>query len=222
MGRHVTFQRVAGQSEIKRRISPNLGQELRDYFYYFIKVFATVAFVYLFIRTSVADVIGISGKSMFPTYNDRDAIWIDQLTPKFSEYRRGDVVVLVSPPDLNGKKSLFIKRIIGLPGEKVVLENGRVFIYSDTYPEGVVLDEKAYLSEEVKTYKRILSDGDRYEEEKLGANEYYVMGDNRTGSTDSRFFGKIHKRDILGKEFYRLLPSEKAGFSQAPTYNIND
>jgi signal peptidase I len=219
MPHRVNFQRLPKPGEIQRRINPGIWQELRDYFFYFLKVFVSVAIVYLLIRTSVFDVIAISGKSMFPTYNDKDAIYIDQITPKFSEFRRGDVIVLLAPPDLDGKRSLFIKRIIGLPGEKVVLDNGQVYIYNANYPDGVMLDEQAYLKD-VKTYKRVISGGERYEEDVLQTDEYYVMGDNRTGSTDSRFFGKVAKKDILGKEFYRVLPSEKSGFYQLPKYNI--
>lgn len=222
MSTNLKFETIAQTADVQRKLNPNLRQELIDYFYYFIKVFITVTVVYLIIRTSIFDVIGISGKSMFPTYDDRDAIYIDQLTPKFGDYRRGDVVVLVAPESLGGEKTLFIKRIIGLPGERVVMEYGEVYIYSDKYPEGVLLDELMYLSSDVKTYKKIISGSDRFEERKLGINEYYVMGDNRTGSTDSRFFGKVDKDQILGREFYRILPPTKAGFYQLPTYNIEN
>lgn len=222
MSSNLKFEKLANQKDVKRRINPSLRQELTDYFYYFLKVFFTVTIVYLVIRTSVFDVIGISGKSMFPTYDDRDAIYIDQLTPKFGDYRRGDVVVLVAPETVGGERTLFIKRIIGLPGERVVLEDGQVFIYSEKYPDGVLLDEILYIGEDVNTYKKVISGAERFEEPILDDQEYYVMGDNRTGSTDSRFFGKISKAEILGREFYRILPSDKAGFYELPTYNIEN
>jgi signal peptidase I len=222
MASGLIFQELFSEKEIKKHINPSFADEVRDYFLYFLKVFLIVTFVYMFIRIHVFDVIGISGHSMYPAYNDRDAIYIDEWTPKFGDYRRGDVVVLVSPPDLDGKRELYIKRIIGVPGEKVVLEDGKVYIYNKAYPKGVQLDERAYLKPNVKTYKRVISGGERYEEETLGPDEYYVLGDNRTGSMDSRFFGKIKKKDILGREFYRILPTDKSGFFTHPKYNITD
>jgi signal peptidase I len=222
MSTNLKFEKIADQKEVQRKMNPDLRQELVDYFYYFLKVFLTVTIVYLVVRTSIFDVIGISGKSMFPSYDDRDAIYIDQLTPKFGDYRRGDVIVLIAPDTVGDERTLFIKRVIGLPGERVVLEDGDIFIYSEKYPDGVLLDELMYLTPDVKTYKKVISGNERFEEPKLQEGEYYVLGDNRTGSTDSRFFGKINKSDILGREFYRVLPPEKSGFFELPTYNIEN
>jgi signal peptidase I len=220
MTNNLKFQRIANEKDIEKKLNPDLAQELKDYFFYFLKVFLTVSIVYLLIRTSVFDVIGISGKSMFPNYDDNDAIYIDQISPRFGEYRRGDVVVLLAPLDNDGRRSLYIKRIIGLPGERVTFEDGRVFIYSPDFPNGVELNERVYLSSGVKTFKKVISGAERFEETILGQDEYFVLGDNRTGSTDSRFFGKINKSDILGREFYRVLPPEKAKFFELPKYNI--
>lgn len=220
--RKAKIQKPYNSKEVTQKLAPDIRQELSEYFVYFLVVFVAVTLTYLFIRTSVFDVIGISGKSMYPTFDNRDAIYIDQLSPKFSEYKRGDVVVLLAPEDLDGERSLYIKRIIGLPGEKVILDGGRVYIENDQYPNGVELLESDYLKPEVKTYKRVISGGERYEEEVLGINQYYVIGDNRTGSTDSRYFGSVEKRDILGKEFYRIIPPQKAGLFNPPTYNISN
>ncbi len=222
MSSGVNFQSLPNDYEIKRHIHPSLWQELREYVIYFFKVFASVAIIYLFLRTSVFDAIGVSGESMFPTYHNKDQIYIDQLTPKFGDYQRGDVVVFLSPKQFDGKRELFIKRIIGKPGEKIIIQNGKVSIQSDEFPEPVEIDEKSYLGPTVYTYKKIISGSEKYEEEKLGPNEYFVMGDNRTGSTDSRAFGKITKQDILGKEFYRIFPPEKSGFYKLPKYNISN
>ncbi|MEM1312058.1 MAG: signal peptidase I [Patescibacteria group bacterium] len=220
MSTGVFFQSLPSDKQIRRRIHPTFSQEVREYAFYFLKVFVSVALIYLFIRTSVFDVIGISGKSMYPTYDNKDAIYIDQLTPKFSDYRRGDVVVLLSPAHLEGQRDLYIKRVIGLPGDIVILEDGKVFIENDNYPNGVQLDENYYLNPTVPTYKKLAISSDKFVEEKLQDNEYYVMGDNRTASSDSRYFGKVNKSDILGKEFYRIIPPSKAGFFELPSYNI--
>lgn len=218
----IIFQKIAGPSEIQKRINPTLRQELVEYFLYFLRVFVSVAVIYVVIRWTIFDVIGISGKSMYPTYNTADVIYIDQLTPKFGIFLRGEVVVLKSPPDISGKRDLFIKRVIGLPGEKVVFENGSVFIYNADYTNGVQLNESSYLAPTATTYKNLNSGGQRYEEVLLGKNQYYVLGDNRGGSADSRSFGPIEKKDILGREFYRVLPAEKSGFYKVPKYNISN
>jgi signal peptidase I len=222
MSSGVYFQNLPSDKEIRRHIHPTFWQEAREYAFYFLKVFVSVAAIYLFIRTSVFDVIGISGKSMYPNYDDKDAIYIDQLTPKFSDYQRGDVVVLLSPPQADGSRDLYIKRVIGLPGDTVILQDGKVYIQNQEYPDGVQLDEKYYLDPSVPTYKGVITGSEKDVESKLGSDEYFMMGDNRTASTDSRFFGKIKKADILGKEFYRIIPSSKSGFFKLPTYNINN
>jgi signal peptidase I len=222
MSTGVFFQNLPSDKEIRRHIHPTFAQEVREYAFYFLKVFVSVAAIYLFIRASVFDVIGISGQSMYPSYNDRDAIYIDQLTPKFSEYRRGDVVVLLSPAHSDGKRDLYIKRIVGLPGDTVILQDQKVFIQNLEYPDGVQLDEKFYLNPTVPTFKKLRVDSEKFVEDKLGTNEYYVLGDNRPNSSDSRLFGKIKKSDILGKEFYRIIPTAKSGFFKLPKYNISN
>jgi signal peptidase I len=222
MSTGVFFQSLPSDQEIRRHIHPTFAQEVREYAFYFLKVFVSVALIYLFIRTSVFDVIGISGRSMYPTYDDKDAIYIDQLTPKFSEYRRGDVIVLLSPVNEKNKRELYIKRIIGLPGDIVILQDGKVFIQNAEYPDGVQLDENNYLSPMNLTYKKVGVPSEKFVEDKISVDEYFVMGDNRMYSQDSRVFGKIKKSDILGKEFYRIIPSSKAGFFNPPNYNISN
>lgn len=205
-------------------MQPSIWREVREYIFYFLKVFLSVAIIYIFIRTSVFDLISVDGKSMFPNYNETtkdDAIYIDQLTPKFSNYERGDVIVIIAPEKCNPKRSLFIKRVIGLPGEQVVLENGKVFIINKNNPAPGIELKEPYLKPDVKTYKKVVQDDDvRTEEPVLGENEYYFMGDNRTASTDGRVCGPINKNLILGKEFYRLNPAEKRGFWVPPIFNI--
>lgn len=220
MPNSLKFETPANDKSIAKVFAPTFRQELFDYFVYFVKVFIAVMVVYLFIRTVLFDAIAIEGKSMFPNYDNKDAVYIDQLTPRFGDYRRGDVVVLLAPESINQGNSLFIKRIIGLPGERVVLEDGVVYIYSDKYSGGIELNELDYLRTGTKTYKNVISNSERYEERKLGEDEYYVIGDNRTGSTDSRSFGPVKKSSILGREFYRIVPESKAGFFNSPRYNI--
>lgn len=221
------IEHIASDSQIQKVVNPTLAQEFGSYTFYFLKVFLVVAIVFIFIRTNLFDLIGISGKSMFPSYNfapqSSDKIYIDQLSPKFGNYLRGDVVVLVPPASCNPRKDLFIKRVIGLPGEKVSFQDGRVYITNKDFPgKGVILDEGGYLPETVRSYKKIVSGAERFEEKVLADDEYYLMGDNRTASLDSRVCGNIKKNLILGREFYRLTPSDKLGFYIAPKYNLPD
>ena len=218
----VIFQKIANKSEIRKRIQPSLKQELLGYLLYFLRVFLSVAIAYVVIRWTIFDVLGISGRSMAPTYGTGDIIYIDQFTPKFGDYQRGEVVVIKSPPDISGKRELYIKRVIGLPGERIAMENGQVFVYNSEFPQGVELQENAYLDSAVPTYKNPNSKGQRYEERYLSKDEYFLLGDNRTGSADSRAFGPIMKKDVLGRQFYRVLPTEKSGFYKIPKYNISN
>jgi signal peptidase I len=228
MSTSVNFENTIRDKEIKKRIKPTLLQELIEYLFYFLEIFVFVSLIYFFIKTSLYNKITIAGLSMYPTFNDyeenpnkRDLIYIDLLTPKFSEYRRGDVVVLLSAPKPDGKRELYIKRVIGLPGETIIFDKGEVIIKNEKYPEGVTLIE-SYLPPDVKTYKELTFDKGRYEERSLEEDEFYVIGDNRPGSSDSRVFGPVPREYIIGRQFYRLTPEEKAGWFTLPEYNISN
>jgi signal peptidase I len=227
MASSLKFEKIPTPAQIARYTSPSLLQEIREYVSYFLKVFLVVAIIYIFIRTSIYEQIKVSGQSMYPTFNSKtsdDVIYIDLLTPKFSEYKRGDVVVLIAPEKCDRNKSFYIKRIIGLPGEQVVFENGGVYIINEEHPApGVLLNESVYLNQSIKTYKNPRgNDGKRYEEKKLADDEYFFMGDNRSNSADGRVCGEIKKDKILGKQFFRLTPTEKRGSFNLPKYNIGN
>ncbi|MCK4635525.1 MAG: signal peptidase I, partial [Candidatus Moranbacteria bacterium] len=115
------------------------------------------------------------------------------------EFNRYDVVVFRSP---KGDGEYYIKRIISLPGETVKVENGAVTIYNDEFKDGKVLEESAYLPEGRKT------NGDRKVE--LKDDEYYVMGDNRSHSSDSRSFGPVNKDEFIGRVILRAWPFGRA------------
>jgi signal peptidase I len=111
------------------------------------------------------------------------------------DLERYEIVVFRAPVD---QKQYYIKRVIGLPGETVEIDNGVVMIYNDENPEGRVLDESAYLPEGRKTNGTIKVE--------IGEDEYYVLGDNRPASSDSRTFGPITKDDVIGKVLIRAWP----------------
>lgn len=148
----------------------------------------------------------VKGASMEPAYSDSDYLIIDQVTYNFKEIERGDVVVFRPP---NGSNQFYIKRVIGLPGEEVEIKDGKVIIQNDEFPNGVVLEE-VYIEE--YTEGRDL--------ETLGLDEYYLLGDNRDASLDSRRFGPVEESAIVGKVWFRGLPIDEFGVLPHPDYNF--
>lgn len=220
----IDFEKVVSESEVKKRFKSGPIREILEYLGYFAKVFFIVTICYILIRGNVFDSFNVSGASMMPNYIDGEKVYIDKITPQFGEYGRGDVVIVERSIDechdtkIGQTHCYYIKRIVGLPGEQVFIEDGSVYIMNEEYSEGVKLDESSYLSGDVQTLSKLVSGTDRVYSGWLGTNEYYVLGDNRAVSQDSRSFGKIEKEDIQGKEFFR----PKEGFFDSPEYNISD
>ncbi len=149
----------------------------------------------LFLRFFIAAPYVVSGASMEPTFFDWQYLIIDKLVYAIKEPERGDVIVFRLPQDTG--RSL-IKRIIGLPGETVKVSGSKVTIVNAEYPLGFALDEPYVESKNA-------SPGDRLEVI-LGAGEYFVLGDNRHVSADSRLWGKLPQADITGRVDARLFP----------------
>lgn len=149
----------------------------------------------LFIRFFIAAPYIVQGSSMEPTFHDYHYLIVDRLSYRFGEPERGDVIVFNLPQ--NESRAL-IKRIIGLPGETVILEGGIVTIQSDAHPDGFTLAEP-YL--DVARFG-----GVQNMHMVLGADEYFVLGDNRVVSSDSRIWGALPHEDIVGRALVRLYP----------------
>lgn len=156
-----------------------------------------VLIIFLSIRFFVAEPFLVSGASMDPTFATNDYLIVDELTYKFQEPKRGDVVVLRPPFET---KKYFIKRIIGLPNERVVVKDGKTTIYNSEHKEGLIIDE-SYV--EFTSNKNV--------DKTLGSEEYFVMGDNREVSFDSRSWGALPREDITGRALLRLYPFDKIG-----------
>lgn len=150
----------------------------------------------------------VKGASMEPNFFDHEYLVIDELSYRFHDPQRGEVVVFHYP---NDPKNYFIKRVIGLPGETVEIAGGQVKVYNDKYPNGIVLDERAYLDDVYTAQTRT---------ETLKAGEYFVLGDNRAASLDSRYFGPISRNVIVGKAWVRGWPFDRWKIFQPASYNL--
>lgn len=159
------------------------------------------------IRTFVISPFVVDGASMHPTFKNLDYLIVDEIIYKFKEPSRGDVVVFRYP--LN-PSVFYIKRIIGLPGETVSINKGIVTVKTSS-GDNLPLNEK-YIVNEDATYTNDVS---------LGDGEYFVMGDNRPNSSDSRMWGQLPRANIIGRVDLRLLPITKSGFFPGRTSYIS-
>jgi len=171
----------------------------RGLLYEIIKFVVIVIPIVFFIRVFIAQPFIVDGGSMDPTFATGQYLIVDEISYRLHEPQRGDVIVFHYPKD---PSRYYIKRIIGLPNETVSIENGTVSIISPVNPMGFTLDEK-YVA-----YPKIDS-----ETKKLGADEYFVMGDNRAASSDSRMWGPVDRSLIVGHVLVRLLPITSIGIN---------
>ncbi len=171
------------------------------------EMFETVAVAVVavvLVRAFVVQPFVVSGASMEPTFFNGNYLLVDELTYTFRNPQRGEVIVFRYPAD---PKSFYIKRIIGLPGERIVLEGGHLTAYNG--------EKKVDLNEELYLNGRFTQGSF---EVTLGESEYFVMGDNRNFSFDSRSWGPLPKDDIIGVVRIRLWPVNEVQAFSAPTY----
>jgi len=138
----------------------------------------------------------VKGASMEPNFHDHEYLIIDEISYRFNPPIRGQVVVFRYP---RNPQEYFIKRVIGLPGEEVQIKDGQITIFNEEHPEGFMLSE-TYLPADLMT------DGQNEEKISVGSNEYFVLGDNRNASKDSRSFGPVSRSFITGKVLFRGWP----------------
>jgi signal peptidase I len=151
----------------------------------------------IFVRFFVAAPYIVSGASMDPTFKTWDYLIIDRLSWQFEEPTRGDVVVFKFPQDPSRS---FIKRVIGLPGDTVILSGTTVRIKNDESPGGFLLEENYIADENERPAHMTVT---------LSDNEYFVLGDNRLQSADSRVWGTLPRDLMVGRPIFRLFPFSK-------------
>ena len=149
------------------------------------------------IRIFIAQPFIVSGSSMVPTFENGEYLIIDELSYHLRQPERGEVVVFRYPKNT---KLFFIKRIIGLPGETIKINGESITVKNSEQKESIKLDE---------SYIKNQSSNDL--EMSLGPGEYFVMGDNRAYSSDSRAWGVLPEKLIIGRAFLRLWPIAQAG-----------
>ncbi len=170
----------------------------------FAKIFIIATLIVLPIRYFLFQPFIVKGDSMVPNFQSGDYLIVDEISTRILSLQRGDVIVFKYPKDTTQR---FIKRIIGLPGETVDIADGKVAILKGS--ESFVLNEK-YLPDNLKTYGNI--------KVIVGPDEYFVLGDNREFSYDSRIWGAVPAEDIIGKVFLRLFPIAAISKFAIPSY----
>lgn len=181
----------------------------------FLKVILVALIIIIPIRTFVLKPFVVSGSSMEPNFHDNQYLIIDEISYRFHEPKRGDVLVIRYPED---PSQYFIKRLIGLPGEKVQIDNGRVTIYNAENTQGFVLSEP-YLTVQGITFPHNNTIVGGRNIITLKAGEYFMMGDNRLASSDSRDWGPLTREGIVGRVGVRVLPLNDFQTFSTPVYN---
>lgn len=178
-----------------------MGAGIVDFIQTFVVFGAIFAIIYLFI----AQPHKVSGSSMFPTFKDGDFILTDKVSYRIGEPKNGDVIVLKDPMDENKD---FIKRIIATPSQALKVEGSNVYI------NGQLLDESFLPSGTPTRNGAYLQEGKTVQ---VPEDEYFVFGDNRNHSSDSREWGPLKRNGIIGKVFFRYWPLSSFGLIRHPS-----
>jgi len=192
---------------VKEKVS-KLAQAIGIFFLEIVKVAVLAGITIAFVRYFLFKPFYVKGASMEPNFYEHEYLLIDELSYRFREPARGEVIVFRYP---DNPKEHFLKRIIGLPGERVKIAEGEVIIYNEEYPEGYMVQE-SYLPKDLNTTGEritVLKDG-----------EYFVMGDNRNNSYDSRRFGPITREHFVGRTWFRGWPFSRIQTFSAPEFDL--
>jgi signal peptidase I len=186
-----------------------MGRKIFIFVWELFKVTVISLAIILPVRYYLIQPFYVRGASMEPNFHNHEYLIVDQISYRFRQPERGEVIVFRYP---RNPQEYFIKRVIALPNESIEIINGDVYIYNELNPDGVLIDEP-YLDD------NYLSNYNSEEKIILSANEYYVLGDNRGSSMDSRSFGPLNEKFITGKVLLRGLPVNRATiFNHLPTY----
>ena len=172
-------------------IQPSKSQDTARFLWETLQTLVLAGLLIVLFRAFVFQNFVVEGSSMYPTLMQGDRLIVSRLSYIFGEPERGDIIVFQYP---FGPERDFVKRIIGLPGETIAIQNGQVFI------NGKPLSSETYVQNQ---------SFDNYGPITLGDDEYFVMGDNRSGSSDSRSWGPMQRHFIIGKAWLIYYPFER-------------
>lgn len=171
---------------------------LRAVYSFFIDAIQTFLFVgaiFLVIYVFLFKPFQVTGASMYPNFVDGEHVLTNLIAMRFKDPKKGDVIVFKAPKD---EEKDFIKRVIGTPGDTVSISNGNVYV------NGQKLDQNKYLKNDVKTYGgSFLKEAETVP---VPPNQFFVMGDNRLYSSDSREWGFVKRTEIIGQSFFVYWP----------------
>lgn len=194
MDKNISQNKPENESNIMADLTPVYKNPFIEGLKEWAKIIVIALLISMPIRFFIAEPFVVNGASMDPTFSTGQFLIVDRLTYKMSQPTRGDVIVFEYP---NNPSVYYIKRIVGLPGETVRIKDGVVSIENKDFPKGFTLDEP-YVERSHKSYENMITT--------LGDSEYFVMGDNRNQSSDSRAWGSLEYKFIVGKPLLRLLP----------------
>lgn len=176
---------------------------LKDFFIELLQVIIVALAIIIPVRYFFIKPFYVKGASMEPSFYDNEYLVIDEISYRFKDPQRGEIVVFRYPRD---PKQFFIKRIIGLPGETIQVTGGSVFVNGEEITE-------LYLEPGTETKAEIVVT--------LQSDEFFVLGDNRSFSLDSRSFGPLRQEYVVGKTWIRGWPFDKITVFEPPQYNVN-
>lgn len=183
---------------------PGMPADLRRWALEVTQIVLLAVLLYLVLTTFVGRPFAVEQRSMEPTLRSGDHIVVDSLTPHWDAFERGEVVVFDAPAPRDDDGAPYVKRVIGLPGDRVQLVNGRVYV---TPPGGVPTRlAEPYLAEARSTLPQ---DAIGTRDWMVPDGAYFVLGDNRSDSVDSRTFGAIPRERIVGRALLRYLPLDR-------------
>jgi len=207
------------RSNIQQKQDKEMYYGVGSFLFEVIKIFLFVLIIIIPVRVFLFQPFFVQGASMEPNFAQGEYLIVNELGYKevslgigdthffsvhpFRNLERGDAVVFRYPKN---PSQFFIKRVVGLPGESIRIFEGKVTIVSDEYPEGIVLDESNYLEGNIETQGNMRIN--------IRNDEYFVMGDNRGASHDSRAFGSVPFDKIVGKVLLRAWPVQKLSLFQ--------
>jgi len=192
--------------ELAKEEEMSIWKQIGLFIYETVRLIVIVFLAVLIIRTFIVQPFFVVGDSMKPNLLNGDYLLVDEISYRFRAPARGDIIVFRFPQN---PAENYIKRIVALPGERIEIAEGKVKIFNSKHPEGIELEED-YLVEGTSTEGSV--------NKQLGSDEYFVMGDNRRSSSDSRSWGILPRKNIIGRTFVVIFPWEDFKIVNSPEF----